>query len=250
MDTRRIAELLEPFLAAPLQQAQLQQISTYIDLLVRWNARINLTAIRTPEQIVTRHFGESLFAARHLLSSQPAGAPSFVSFEGWETSAGPPYSTTSPRFAISDTRDLAPPNPSAPTVIDVGSGPGFPGIPLKIFDPTIRVTLLESTQKKVAFLREVIRALTLTDIDVSPSRAQAFPPASAGLVTLRAVERFETILATAARLVVPDGRLALLIASQQIPPAHRLTPSFQWATPIPTPQSRDRVLLIGHKAPN
>ena len=88
------------------------------------------------------------------LGERPAGAPSFVPFEGWETSAGPPYSTTFPRFAISETRDPAPPNPSAPTVIDVGSGPGFPGIPLKIFDPTIRVTLLESTQKKVAFLRE------------------------------------------------------------------------------------------------
>jgi 16S rRNA (guanine527-N7)-methyltransferase len=247
MDTRRIAELLEPFLAAPLQQAQLQQISTYIDLLVRWNARINLTAIRAPEQIVIRHFGESLFAARHLLSSQPAGAPPFAPFEGWETSGSPPSSGTSPSFAISETRDLAPPNPSAPKVIDVGSGAGFPGIPLKIFNPTIQVTLLESNQKKVAFLREVIRLLTLTDIDVSPGRAEDVPPASAGLVTLRAVERFETILLIAAGLVAPSGRLALLIASPQVPKARELTPSIQWANPIPTPQSRNRVLLIGQK---
>jgi len=79
MDPTRIQELLDPFLspraAGPKDPANgqrltangaLQSISTYIDLLIRWNARINLTAIRDPEEIVTRHFGESLFAARHL----------------------------------------------------------------------------------------------------------------------------------------------------------------------------------------
>ena len=66
MDPALIAALLEPFLDRPLSPAQLGQISTYIDLLLRWNARINLTAIREPEEIVTRHFGESFFLARHL----------------------------------------------------------------------------------------------------------------------------------------------------------------------------------------
>ena len=66
MDTARIAALLEPFLLQPLPDAALEQISTYIDLLRRWNARINLTAVRSPEAIVTRHFGESFFLARHL----------------------------------------------------------------------------------------------------------------------------------------------------------------------------------------
>src|ERR1022692_2217884 len=66
MDAANIAALLEPYLDRPLTPAQLAQISTYIDLLLRWNARINLTAIRDPEEIVTRHFGESLFMARYL----------------------------------------------------------------------------------------------------------------------------------------------------------------------------------------
>jgi len=79
MDLSRIAALLAPFLddgcptsrdsrdvGSALSPTQLGQISTYIDLLLRWNARINLTAIRDPEQIVPRHFGESLFLARHL----------------------------------------------------------------------------------------------------------------------------------------------------------------------------------------
>ena len=72
MDSTRIAELLRPFLPQANDQgpaandALYHRISTYIDILLRWNARVNLTAIRDPEQIVTRHFGESLFAARHL----------------------------------------------------------------------------------------------------------------------------------------------------------------------------------------
>ena len=82
MHPARITELLEPFLATRsrachseersdeepdvLSSAQLSCISTYIDILLRWNARINLTAVRDPEAIVTRHFGESFFLARHL----------------------------------------------------------------------------------------------------------------------------------------------------------------------------------------
>ena len=213
MDTSRIADLLRPFLVAPLNESQLAQISTYIDLLLRWNARINLTAVREPDAIVTRHFGESLFAAGHLLS----------------------------RDATPDIHEEIPET----NVVDVGSGAGFPGLPLKIFDPSIRLTLLESNQRKVAFLREVVRALTLRDVDVSPSRAEHFPAATALLVTLRAVECFEAVLPAAARLVAPKGRLALLIASSQIPKAINRTHSFLWQDPIPTPLSRNGILLIG-----
>src|SRR5277367_3133046 len=72
MHPARIAELLQPFLHNANDQRPTandplyQSISTYIDILNRWNARINLTAIRNEEEIVTRHFGESLFAAIHL----------------------------------------------------------------------------------------------------------------------------------------------------------------------------------------
>ena len=84
MQAARIAELLLPFLSplpnvchseldrrsgeepAVLSPIQLDHISMYIDILRHWNARINLTAIRDKEEIVTRHFGESLFAARYL----------------------------------------------------------------------------------------------------------------------------------------------------------------------------------------
>jgi 16S rRNA (guanine527-N7)-methyltransferase len=67
----RIAELLAPFLAgAQLAPQQLERLAQYLELLLRWNQRLNLTAVREQENIVTRHFGESLFAAR-LLAPQP-----------------------------------------------------------------------------------------------------------------------------------------------------------------------------------
>lgn len=69
METARIAQLLQPFIQ--LDETRLVAISKYIDLLLKWNARINLTAIRAPEEIVERHFGESLFAAKHVLAQGP-----------------------------------------------------------------------------------------------------------------------------------------------------------------------------------
>jgi 16S rRNA (guanine527-N7)-methyltransferase len=68
VETAAIAHLLQPFIQ--LDETRLRVISTYIDLLLKWNARINLTAIREPNEIVQRHFGESLFAAKYLLEQQ------------------------------------------------------------------------------------------------------------------------------------------------------------------------------------
>jgi 16S rRNA (guanine527-N7)-methyltransferase len=209
MESSRIAQLLQPF-APPLSAAQLQLISMYIDILLRWNARINLTAVREPEQIVTRHFGESLFAGACLF---PAGS------------------------------EL----PGNPHVVDVGSGAGFPGLPIKIWAPQIHLTLIESNQKKATFLREVARGLTLMNVNVFPGRAEGFPPACGDVVTLRAVERFDDVLPTAIRLVRPSGRLALLIGDRQIARARELVTGFTWEEPIPIPQSMSRVLLIGKR---
>jgi 16S rRNA (guanine527-N7)-methyltransferase len=227
MDTTRIEELLQPFLTASspgplhsghggesafLTPAQLKQISIYIDLLLRWNARINLTAIRQPEEIVARHFGESLFAARHLF----------------------------PTAKAESRRE----RPRSCALIDIGSGPGFPGLPIKIWAPHIHLTLIESNHKKATFLREVTRILTLMNINVFPGRAEDYPNPPAELVTLRAVERFETTLPIAARLVTPKGRLALLVGETQLARSRDLTPEFAWAPPLPVPLSSSRVLAI------
>jgi len=288
MDPGRIAALLTPFLESPpldpsaapakpavLTPRQLEQISIYIDLLLRWNARINLTAIRTPEEIVTRHFGESLFAASHLLpcdAGTPCGAGSLAR-EDLSLSTDPPHrnaptnspSLQTPTETTPDRHHSTDPSPqnanqtvTSPArhpmhpagVVDLGSGAGFPGVPIKIWSPQTPVTLIESNQKKVAFLREVIRALTLTAIDVFPRRAEDYPAHSVPFLTLRAVEHFETVLPAAARLLVPGATLALLIGQSQVPQAKTLLPTFQWRAPLTIPLSNSRVLLSAARNPS
>lgn len=202
----RIRELFAPFLAPEsLSENQLQSIFTYLDLLMKWNSKINLTAVRSPEEIVTRHFGESLFAARHLFPAPLSGG----------------------------------------TAIDLGSGAGFPGLPFKIWTPALELTLLESNNKKVAFLREVVRSLNLSVVRVLAHRAEDVED-KAELVSLRAVERFEQALPIARRLVKPGARLALLIGAGQFEQGKSLLPDIQWEDPVPIPLSRSRVLAIGH----
>lgn len=201
----RIRELLAAFLPndalAPPQIAYLQ---TYLDLLLKWNSKINLTSVRDPEEIVGRHFGESLFAARHLF-----------------------------------------PEPVPASVIDIGSGAGFPGIPIKIWNESIQLTLVESSGKKSAFLREVARGLNLKEVAVESRRAESLS-AKADVVTLRAVERFDLILPTARDLLRFGGRLALLIGTAQVDLAGSILQELKWSDPIKVPLSDSRVLIVGN----
>jgi 16S rRNA (guanine527-N7)-methyltransferase len=203
MDTAIISRLLEPY--AKLDEQRLRLTSIYIDLLLKWNARINLTAVREAEEIVTRHFGESFFAAEIL-------------------------------------RAQAVPQ----TAIDLGSGAGFPGIPLAMSILETRMTLIESNQKKSTFLREVIAALKLKNAVVLTGRGEDCAD-QAGLVTMRAVERFEKALPTADRLAAPGGRLALMIGALQITPAKALVKDVEWSQPVIVPGGHSRVLLVGTK---
>jgi len=225
MHPDRIIELLEPFLVNSdgnaAQERQLtgddvSHISTYVDLLKHWNSRVNLTAIRSEDEIVTRHFGESFFAARHLF---PKRANSENSTD-----------------AVSQKSSLA----------DLGSGAGFPGIPIKLWTPEIALTLIESNHKKAAFLREVSRALTLTDVDVQNLRAEDLPQ-TFNVVSLRAVERFTNILPIAIKLLAPKGRLALLISETQFESGVSTLSTMTWQSPLAIPNSETRILLIGSK---
>ncbi len=257
MHPARIAELLQPFLShtpnpchsepgqrpgeepavsAVLSASQFRSISTYIDILQRWNARINLTAIRDPEEIVTRHFGESLFAASHLFPHYPVSS-----------------SVTSVPPVVKDF-DVEVPEARSPKaearLADLGSGAGFPGIPIKLWAPNISLTLIESNHKRATFLREVARALTLTDINIQNARAQTLPPASFDVLTLRAVERLANVLPIAANLLAPAGRLALLIASSQLEAIRSTLPNLTWDAPTLVPQSQSRLLLVGRPEPS
>jgi 16S rRNA (guanine527-N7)-methyltransferase len=212
MDSARIAELLAPFLGADgLSAHQLDQVSAYLDRLIRWNQRMNLTSVRDPHQIVTRHFGESFFAARYLLGRE---------------------------------------EPAPKSATDIGSGAGFPGLPIKIFASSVRMRLVEAQHRKAIFLREVVRDLQLSDCKVVAERAEAVAgrePASAGLVTLRAVEHFRDVLPIAAQLTSNKGRVGLLIGREQATTAKATLPGFEWQTEIPVPLSLSRIILIGRK---
>src|SRR5215469_7059984 len=164
LTSERIAELLEPFLApAELSHDQMRSIETYLDLLLKWNSKINLTAIRDPGEIIIRHFGESLFAARELFPKLTPGS-----------------------------------------VIDVGSGAGYPGIPTIIWNSVAKLNLIESSQKKSVFLREVVRALDLKNVSIMTGRAEGID-LKATIVMVRAVEHFERILRTASGFLEPKG---------------------------------------------
>ncbi len=205
ISNEKMTELLGPFIeGAPLSPGQLASVQAYLDLLRKWNAKINLTAIRDPEKAITRHFGESLFVGRQLFPDAPAVSHA----------------------------------------IDVGSGAGFPGLPIKIWNPSLRLTLIESNHRKATFLREVVRALALSDVEVTTSRAEDIS-AHAELVTFRAVENYEQVLRTAQRLVAPGGRLAMLIGDAQGRVAQSALSSARWQDPKPVPLSNQRVLLIG-----
>jgi 16S rRNA (guanine527-N7)-methyltransferase len=202
MQAAALRELLTPFIpAAELDDPILAAIQVHLDLLLRWNAHMNLTALRTPEEIVIRHFGESLFAARQL-------------------------------FAHDATE----------VVFDLGSGAGFPGLPMKYWAPQLRLTLIEGHGKKATFLREVGRALKLDDLAVLNTRAESLSERAA-LVTMRAVEKFDQALVAAAGLLAPGGRLALLIGLSQRDRALSLLPNGV-STHVELPSSDQRILLL------
>ena len=203
VDTALIDRLLEPY--ARLDERQLRATSIYIDLLVKWNARINLTAIRDPQEIVTRHFGESFFAARQLLSRGP-----------WRS------------------------------VIDLGSGAGFPGVPLAMLMTESRVTLIESNQKKATFLKEVIFALELDNATVFHGRGETCAE-RADLVIMRAVEKFEDSLVVASNLARPNGTVALMIGASQVSRARAVVSNVEWIETVQVPGSESRILLAGIK---
>jgi 16S rRNA (guanine527-N7)-methyltransferase len=206
----RIAELLRPFVE-DTPPGLAEQLRIYLELLLKWNARINLTAVRDPAQIVTRHFGESLFAARVL---KEAGA-----LEG------------------------------SPTLSDIGSGAGFPGLPIKLFAPHLYLVLIESQNKKATFLREAIRTLKLTDAEVFGGRAEAWGK-SADIVTLRAVEKSESAFTSAFSMVAGGGTLALLIGETQAESARQIV-GTGWSVfaQRPIPESSARIVWMARRQP-
>lgn len=107
---------------------QASKFNMYMDLLLEWNKRVNLTSITNKDEIVLKHFADSLSISKYVND----------------------YST----------------------VIDIGTGGGFPGIPLKIYNNSLKMTLLDSLNKRIIFLNEVIKELKLDNIEAVHGRAE------------------------------------------------------------------------------
>ena len=162
----------------PLSPEALARFDRYAELLCEWNEKINLTAITAPEEIVTKHFLDSLLL---LQSAQPERGAS---------------------------------------LIDVGTGAGFPSLPCKLARDDLRVTLLDSLNKRVLFLQEVTRELGLAEGNAAPVECVHFRAEEAGqapdyreqydLATARAVAHLRELSEYCLPFVKAGGRFVAL----------------------------------------
>jgi 16S rRNA (guanine527-N7)-methyltransferase len=131
---------------------------------------------------------------------------------------------------------------------DIGSGPGFPGIPLKILRPELAIALVESNIKKGTFLAEVIRELGLANARVLINRYEELGEELAPLdfICSRALGEFGTFLEWAASDSVAASRVILWVGGRDLEEI-RKSDRWEWQEPIPIPQSLRRFLLVGQK---
>lgn len=159
-------------LGVPLDAATTAALLAYRDELLRWNRAYNLTAVRDPDEMITRHLLDSLAVI-------------------------PPLKAA---LASAGTR-----------LLDVGSGAGLPGIVLAIVRPGLDVTVLDSNGKKARFLRHVARTLSLANVTVAEARVEDWkPPQPYQLVTSRAFASLAEFFTGTADLLAPGGLWAAM----------------------------------------
>jgi len=201
-----IRRALEEF-KLPTYDDQVLQIQQYIGILLAWNDKVNLTAIRDPLEMLYRHFCESMFA-------------------------GISVPVENGRLA------------------DVGSGGGFPGLPLKILRPGLQVFLIESNLKKATFLLEVIRELGLKDTQVIVRRYEELGEELAPLdfVCSRALGEFPKFLEWAHSAQISASQVILWMGANDLPAIQKI-PIWEWREPIAVPNSLRRLLVVGTRNP-
>src|SRR5713101_342069 len=189
----------------PAYDDQVLQIQQYIKILLIWNEKLNLTAIRDPLEMLYRHFCESMYAA--------VAVP-----------------VQNGRLA------------------DVGSGGGFPGLPLKIIRPDLQVFLIEANLKKATFLAEVTRELGLAEARVLVRRYEELGEELAPLdfVCSRALGEFGPFLAWAGSEHVWAKEVILWLGARDLEEIQKI-PGWDWREPISVPHSLRRMLLVGKR---
>ena len=202
INNQQISRSLSTFGIAPSGE-QITMIREYVLLLLKWNQSISLTTVTDPEEIISRHFGESMFANK-LLPMESC------------------------RLA------------------DVGTGAGFPGLPLKILSPSLELVLIESNKKKYAFLSEVVRTLGLKGVEVIPDRFEQIRPENFRIdfISARALGDFKELFRWSAQALKPGGRILLWVGAED---ATRLAsnPSWIWEPATRIPDSQRRYILMG-----
>ena len=164
-------------LGLALDERTRERFRRYLELLLEWTPRAGLTAVTDPQQVQRRHFGESLAL---LVVLREAG----VLLPGVDTS-----------------------------VVDVGAGAGLPGLPMRIVEPGLRLTLLESNVRRCRFLEQAVEELALEGVSVLPRRAEdagrdAALRASFDLAVARAVAPLPVLVEYALPLLRRGGLLA------------------------------------------
>ncbi len=188
---------------------------TYKEELNAWNKKINLTAIESDEDIVVKHFLDSLALCRFLKGDE--------------------------------------------RLMDIGSGGGFPGIPLKLAMPGLNVTLLDSVQKKVFFLRHVIRTIGLKWIEAQAGRAEDLAVSAAyrhsfDCVTSRALSELEGFILLGVPFLRPNGALlaikgpAITEELKAVSAIDGIRPPEVFEIPLPFSKRTTTVVLVRRNA--
>jgi 16S rRNA (guanine527-N7)-methyltransferase len=206
----RVRQLLEPF-GLDLTSGQVGQVLAYLDLLLRWNEKINLTAIRNPEECVARHFGESLFLAKH---AELRGAL-------LDIGSGAGF----PGLALKIS---------------------FPTLAATLLEPVAKKrAFLKEAARVCGFGNVEVRPERLEEW-VRTSPQPAFDS-----VTSRAVGKLERLVPLAAQCLRPGGRIFLWLTRDQAAGLRSvecgLAPSLTWEEPLPIPLSRRGVICHGRR---
>ena len=199
-----VRELLAPF-NARLPDEGVEALLEYLGLLLRWNEKINLTSIRTPEECITRHFGESFLMANVV---PPRGRL-------LDIGSGAGF----PGLAI---KLLA------------------PDLEVVLLEP---VAKKRAFLKEVARACGMGRVSVLGSRAEEFSRTGE--SGSFDIVTLRAVGGLRSLVPAAASLLKPGGHLCLWVGSQQVAEISKMDAEFQWLEPVPIPLSQERKILVG-----